>query len=217
MQEIKVPTLMEVVNERLRDMITSGDLLPGEKVNVDALSRKFKSSPTPIREALGRLEQEGLVNRIPRIGWQVAKLSRDEFAFLHDYQEVLEQAICERLVGVSDEIDFSNARSINEEMSRFAKEEQFDLILKKNEEFHLFLYEYCANKILLDALKHVWNNLRWQRRVMIKSKDYLDRYYGEHLEIIEALESKDKRRVKKALESHFKTGYLSLEKSFKEK
>lgn len=213
MQEIRIPTLMEVMNERLRKMISGGALRPGDKVNVDDLARQFRISPTPIREALGRLEQDGLVARMPRIGWQVAKLSRSEFIYLHDFQKVLEQAICERLVPFVEEIDFSEACSVNETMAYFVGKEQFDRILEENEKFHLLLYEHCPNKILLETLKHTWDSLKWQRRIMIASKEYLERYFDEHVEILEALRSKDLSRIRQAVERHFHTGYLSLEKS----
>lgn len=216
MQEIVIPTISEVVNEQIREMIVTGILRPGAKINVDEMARQFQVSPTPIREALGKLEEERLVSRFPRTGWHVSKPSRTEFIFLHDFQKILEQAICERLLAVVKTIDFEKSRSINEAMACFVTTEQYDRILEENEKFHLSLYEFCPNKILLDTLKQAWNNLKWQRRIMITSKEYLDRYFCEHVEIIEALESEDTIRVRNAVERHFITGSLALHESFEE-
>lgn len=216
MLEIKIPTLTEAVNEKIRKMIVTGVLRPGEKINVDDLSRKFQVSPTPIREALGRLEQEGLAARIPRVGWQVAKLSHAEFIFLHDFQKVLEQAICERILPLAEKIDFIHSRSINETMAFFVKTEQYDRILEENEKFHMSLYEVCPNRILLETLRNTWDNLKWQRRIMIASKEYLDRYFAEHMEILNALEASDAPRVREAVDRHFHTGHLALKDSLEE-
>jgi len=216
MFEIKVPTLSEAVVEKIREMIKTGIIRPGEKINVDDLARQFQVSPTPIREALAKLEKEGLAARMPRLGWQVAKLSRSDFIYLHDFQKILELAICERLLAQKKKIDFETAYRINETMAFYVKTEQFNRILEENEKFHLSIYNICTNHILLETLKNTWNTLQWQRRIMITSKEYLNRYYDEHLEILKSLEKEDLESLKSAIEQHFLTGQLALKESFKD-
>ena len=216
MSRMKIPTLGEAVYHKIRQMIFSGELKPDEKLNLENLAKQLEVSPTPIREALGKLEKEGLAVHKPRIGWRIAKPSRAEFIQLHDFQEILEQAILERALMNVDKIDFEHVRKINEHMAHFVATEQFDQVLGENEKFHLYLYEFCPNKILLETLSQVWDNLKWQRLIMISSKNYLNRYFMEHEEILVALESKELERVHQALKNHFKTGLSALEESLEE-
>ncbi|MBG6134110.1 GntR family transcriptional regulator [Longispora fulva] len=70
---------------------------PGDRVNIDALSRELEVSPTPVREALARLESDGLVRKRPLAGYTVAPLlTRAEFEELFDLRIVLETAAATR-------------------------------------------------------------------------------------------------------------------------
>src|SRR5262245_5547872 len=86
-------TLSEDVYEALKALVMESVLAPGDRVNIDALARDMGVSPTPIREALARLESEGLVRKRPLAGYTVTPLlSRQEFNDLVDIRLLLEGA-----------------------------------------------------------------------------------------------------------------------------
>jgi DNA-binding GntR family transcriptional regulator len=86
-------TLGDDVYETLRAAVLEHTLEPGDRVNIDALAREMHVSPTPVREALARLESEGLLRKRPLAGYTVSPLlTRAEFADMFDVRLLLECA-----------------------------------------------------------------------------------------------------------------------------
>lgn len=84
-------TLGDDVYEALTALVMEHTLAPGDRINIDALARELEVSPTPVREALARLESDGLVRKRPLAGYTVAPLlTRDEFHDMFDMRLVLE-------------------------------------------------------------------------------------------------------------------------------
>jgi DNA-binding GntR family transcriptional regulator len=90
---IRRSVLSDDVHESLKALIVSHQLAPEAKLNIDGLARSLQVSPTPVREALARLESEGLVRKRPLAGYTVSPLlTRDEFNDMFDMRMVLEGA-----------------------------------------------------------------------------------------------------------------------------
>ena len=87
---IKVPTLGELAYESIKAQILSCRILPGEKINIDQYSAELGVSTTPVREALSKLQKEGLVQYVPRMGWKISKISKQEFRKLQEVKSLLE-------------------------------------------------------------------------------------------------------------------------------
>jgi DNA-binding GntR family transcriptional regulator len=86
-------TLGDDVYEALKTLVLDHRLAPGDRVNIDALARDLAVSPTPVREALARLESDGLVRKRPLAGYTVSPLlTRQEFTDMFDKRLVLEGA-----------------------------------------------------------------------------------------------------------------------------
>ena len=81
------------VYEAVKALVMEHTLAPGDRVNIDALARELEVSPTPVREALARLESDGLVRKRPLAGYTVTPLlTRQEFTDMFDMRLVLEGA-----------------------------------------------------------------------------------------------------------------------------
>jgi DNA-binding GntR family transcriptional regulator len=90
---LKRSTLGDDVYQTLRSAVLEHTLTPGDRMNIDALARELEVSPTPVREALARLESEGLVRKRPLAGYTVSPLlTRVEFADMFDMRLLLECA-----------------------------------------------------------------------------------------------------------------------------
>ena len=93
MPRLKRSLLGDDVYETLRSAVLEHTLSPGDRVNIDALARELEVSPTPVREALARLESEGLVRKRPLAGYTVSPLlTRAEFGDMFDLRLLLECA-----------------------------------------------------------------------------------------------------------------------------
>jgi DNA-binding GntR family transcriptional regulator len=90
---VRRSTLGDDVYESLKSLIMEHSLAPQDRVNIDAVARELEVSPTPVREALARLESEGLVRKRPLAGYTVSPLlTRQEFTDMFDMRLVLEGA-----------------------------------------------------------------------------------------------------------------------------
>ena len=90
---VRRTTLGEDVYEAIKSLVMLHTLAPGDRVNIDALARQLEVSPTPVREALARLESDGLVRKRPLVGYTVSPLlTRQEYTDMFDMRLVLEGA-----------------------------------------------------------------------------------------------------------------------------
>jgi DNA-binding GntR family transcriptional regulator len=90
---IRRSTLGDDVYESLKGLVLEHTLAPGDRVNIDALARDLDVSPTPVREALARLESDGLVRKRPLVGYTVSPLlTRAEFTDMFDMRLLLESS-----------------------------------------------------------------------------------------------------------------------------
>jgi DNA-binding GntR family transcriptional regulator len=104
-------SLVDIAYEALRDGITSGSLLPGTRLREAALARHFSISTTPVREALRRLDREGLVRLSPNRGAVVAEFDLREILDLFEIREVLECRAVRR-AAVQHARDLTHAESL---------------------------------------------------------------------------------------------------------
>lgn len=194
--------LREVVFESVRGAIISGMLKPGERLMEVQLAEKLGVSRTPIREAIRKLELEGLVIMIPRKGAYVADLS------IKDITDVLEiRATLEGLASglaalriTDEEIEQLNLNAI--QFSDAIEADDFEGIVHADMEFHDNIFKATRNEKLLQ----INNNLREQVqrfRIMYinksnKSKDLAK----DHFEIAEAISKRNIAKAEKIAKIH---------------
>lgn len=149
-------TLSERVVERLKDSILTGVYRPGNRLFYKQLCEEYKVSMTPIREALIKLEQEGLVKTIPRKGAYIIELSDQdvlEYTLIRFAMETLAiEQICEKRTP-RDEI--RRLEEINVDLEAAVKEQESLRCLAKDVEFHHEIVEICGNQRLFILFKQV--------------------------------------------------------------
>jgi len=150
--------LRDVIFNTLRDAIVTGDLKPGERLMEVELAEKMGVSRTPVREAIRRLETEGLVIMTPRKGTHVAELS------IKDIIDVLE--VRAALDGLATELAARNIKqehlrqldNIHKQYAAALQKENLAMAIKKDVEFHDAIYNAAGNIKLMN----VAGNLREQ-------------------------------------------------------
>jgi DNA-binding GntR family transcriptional regulator len=197
-------------------MLISGEFKPGEKLNIDELSRTFNISKTPIREVLKSFEQEGLLNYYPRVGWEVKKMNKEQYFNVVELQELLEIYLCQNIADYIKDINFDQLEAINNEIDEVIKNKEFHKLLELNEKFHLVIYDVYPNMKILDTLQNIWNSVRIQRNIMVTAPDFIKAIMDEHNEIIASLKSNNSEALVKACRKHFNSGKVSLNKYFDE-
>ena len=99
-------TLTDDVYASVQGLIMDHEVAPGERINIDALARRLDVSPTPVREALARLEADGLVRKRPLAGYTATPLlTRDQFDELVEMRLILETAAVRRVAAQALDAD----------------------------------------------------------------------------------------------------------------
>ncbi|WP_406070509.1 GntR family transcriptional regulator [Micromonospora sp. NBC_01638] len=160
-------TLGEDVYESIKALVMDHVLPPGERVNIDALARELDVSPTPVREALARLEADGLVRKRPLSGYTTTPLlSRAEFDDLFDVRLVLEGATAGRAAAhaspeARQRISAEAAARIDVEAGDgYRRHAAFTALDAK---FHDLIAEVAGSPLLRDSITRLHSHLHLHR------------------------------------------------------
>ena len=174
----------------LRERILSGAYSPGFRLVIDSLAEELEVSTLPIREAIRRLEAEGLVVFRPNAGAQVAPADPGLFEEMVMSQALLEGYATALAAPLLTEADFQQLEDFNRRM--MVCMDQIDGLGfgRANREFHLYIYERCPNTYIVELLKDTERRLDAIRRTVFAHIPYRGRKsVREHEQIIDLLRS----------------------------
>lgn len=204
---MEIPSVGEIICNEIRQRIFDGQYASGDRINVDELARKLNISKTPVREALGRLESEGLVSFKPRTGWRVSSLSMEEFVDFLELQCALRYFISDSLEPFIDKIDFDLLHSINRKLPQLVAEHKYHELIHQNDLFHITIFSVHPNRLILRRLAEIDGIVRLQRVRFFEQERarfpmLADDAFNQHQEIIAALESRDAKRISRVSREH---------------
>jgi DNA-binding GntR family transcriptional regulator len=183
-------TKQERVYREIRERILSGAYGPGYRVVIDALAEEFEVSALPVREAIRRLEAEGLVIYRPNAGAQVAPAEPGVFDEEMTVLAILEGYATALAAPVLSAADIAQLTEINERM--ILAMEQMDSLTfgRLNQEFHALIHQRCPNAALVAMLHDVARRLDAIRRTVFIQIPYRGaESVSEHRGLIELLSS----------------------------
>lgn len=194
--------LRDVVFNTLRQAILKGELAPGERLMEIQLAEKLGVSRTPIREAIRKLELEGLVLMIPRKGAEVAKISekslRDVLEVRRALEELAVELVCEK---ITDE-QIQDLKDAAEEFKESLKDGDITRIAEADVKFHDVIYMATDNQKLIQLLNNLREQMYRYRVEYLKRSDFHQQLIDEHEEIIETIESGQKDRAVQVVCQH---------------
>lgn len=187
--------LRDVVFNTLRQAILRGDLKPGERLMEISLANKLGVSRTPVREAIHKLEQEGLVLMIPRRGAEVAQITekslRDVLEVRGALEELAVRLACERMTGQA-------LGELNRAAERFEKtlgNSDITAVAEADVAFHDVIYMATDNQRLIALLNNLREQMYRYRVEYLKRGECHAQLLSEHQEIIEAITNKEVERA----------------------
>ncbi|MGA0130857.1 MAG: GntR family transcriptional regulator [Candidatus Nanopelagicales bacterium] len=191
----------------IRKKIMTREVRPGERMNIDSLSRDLNVSQTPIREALARLEETGLVIKEPLKGFRASQLlNQKEAQDLFNFRSVLEPYAAkiaaeystkEQIEQMYKEIDFAK------EIQNFSGIEAFEKLAEHDETIHTQIFEAAGNVLLAKAYKSSHCFLHLYRLHFIRDVPVdFEETMTEHTAIISALEMGDSHEAFSAMAQH---------------
>ena len=192
-------TAASFVTDALRSAILSGVLLDGEPLRQDELAAALGVSRMPVREALRRLEAEGLVDFQPHKGAVVAELSTDEIDEVYEMRLLAECLVLRLSIPFLTEEDFDRAAAISGEievMDDFVRWSQL------NRRFHETLYAGVARRRLRALISALNDAVDRYHRILLVQSDYAGRAHDEHRQILAACRHRDVEAATSLLSVH---------------
>ena len=194
--------LRDVVFKTLRQAILTGELKPGERLMEIHLANKLGVSRTPIREAIRKLELEGLVIMIPRRGAEVAEITEKSMKDVLEVRKALDtlavELACERIT----EEDKEKLLLACEEFEEAVKTGNFAMIAKTDVIFHDIIVEATGNVRLVQMVNNLAEQMYRYRFEYIKDASQHERLIEEHRKIYEGVIRGEKETAVTASGTH---------------
>ena len=194
--------LRDVVFNTLRQAILRGELKPGERLMEIQLANKLGVSRTPIREAIRKLELEGLVLMIPRKGAEVAEITekslRDVLEVRRALEELAVQLACEKIT--KEEI--RELERVAKEFQQVVNSSDITEIAEVDVCFHDIIYTATDNQTLIQLLNNLREQMYRYRVEYLKRDGVFPQLIAEHEAIIRHIENNEKEKATEVMCRH---------------
>jgi DNA-binding GntR family transcriptional regulator len=196
----------DYIVEQIRHAIQNGELKPGQKLRQEELAARFQISSTPVREALRKLEAEGLVKSVPHQGVYVARLSLEELEEHYRLRVLLECYATRLAVENLRQVPARCATTLTE-MSGFQAELKSALAYERraetvtiNHNLHLRLYEEANSPRLKQMITDLWKQLPFNSLGLVEGR--AEQAYQEHEELFGAIREGDATTAEQIIRRH---------------
>ena len=190
----------------IKNMIILREIEPGKKINEEHIAREIQVSRTPIREALCRLENEGIVTIIPRRGAFVSDLTETNVREILLIREVLEGLVVRLAVENMDAKTLEKLRKAIEKVSSISEEDR-DLInyTRSEVDFHSILLSASNNQMLKNMMDMVNAHLQIIRLRTVVIPERAQNTVKEHQQILKAIEKGDADSAEELMRKHVRS------------
>ena len=196
--------LTDVVYDALHEAVQEGTLKPGQRVRETEIGDWLKVSRTPVREAMRRLQSEGIIE--PKEGGlAVTSFDMRAVAELYDVRQTLEGTAAALAAQCADSTELALLQSMLDAQRQCPTDARAQARLNKN--FHKQLYQAAHNRFLLKALQVLRDSLVLLGPTTLMIPERIAAAIAEHSEIIAAIVAQDAPRAEAAARDHIRAGY----------
>ena len=196
----------------IKQKIFSFEMLPGDLISEGNLVRLMQVSRTPLRQALQRLQYEGFLNAIPKIGWQIAPLDFNKLDELYDFRILIEghaiKILCDK-ASSHDPLNELVKIWLCKASDRIQDGEQVGLL---DENFHHQLVRIAGNHEMLRMHQEISERIRIVRRLDFTKSNRIQETYEEHAKILKAILDRRGAKAKRLLTSHIDQSKIEVRK-----
>ncbi|MBI4317550.1 MAG: GntR family transcriptional regulator [Chloroflexi bacterium] len=197
---IKRISLADQAAHVVRQMILAGDLAPGEHLPQDKLATELGVSRTPLREALLKLQEEGLVRLSGSRGVKVAKPDKEELLELYEVREALDGLAAKLAASRITADGRARLGTVIEKMGELVASPEPHQWLMLNLQFHDCIVEASSNRVLKQLSSHL--SSRMTVTLLIDTPGQLARSYEEHSKVCQAVLAGDVEGAEAAAKAH---------------
>ncbi len=206
-------TLVDRVYHEIQNRILYNIWGTGHQALEQELAEELGVSRTPVREALIRLQRDGLVKVVPRHGMRVLPISLTDVQEIHQVLTSLEAlavelAAARKLSGK----ELEQLEKSTQKMNTAHKKSDIKLWAQADEDFHCNIVELSGNRILTEVVDNFWGRAQRARMAMLALNKSTDEASAEHANLVEAIRDGKSGLAREILEQHRKHGITSLTK-----
>jgi DNA-binding GntR family transcriptional regulator len=195
-------SLTELVADELRRQIIEGDMELGESLSESRIATQLNVSRTPVREALHRLDIEGLVTTEPQRGTYVFTIDQKQLTNICTVRVTLEMAAIHLALQYDPEGLCNIWEEITKQMSAARATKDDRAYLRLDTTFHQAIFDYTDNPYLNEAYHTISSKMAALRHRLQSDADQLEKSYQQHLQMVEKIKEKNGSGVKSILEEH---------------
>jgi DNA-binding GntR family transcriptional regulator len=197
--------LVDDATQALRDAILAGRFPAGARLRQTDLADQLGISRTPIREALGRLQYEGLVRLQPGGGVSVAALDLAEAVALYDVREVLDGLAARLAARRAGKPELAKLERALGAMRQCLERGDANQWFSAHVTFHDAIFQASGNARLLALATVVRQSIQHFHPLLLKTDRRLEAAYAEHREIFEAISARDEEGAEKVARQHIES------------
>ena len=194
--------LREMVYEELKMQILTGVIVPGTRMMEVELAEEMGVSRTPIREAIRKLEKEGLVTIEPRRGAYASQISTEDMVEILEVRQNMEGLAAFFAASRMQPEQMEELKNISTKYNKAVTDRDMESMIKYDTRFHRIIVESCNNKILVQMIEQLQELVLRFRYIYYDDFKRAENMPEEHYMILSAIENKDADAARAAADLH---------------
>jgi len=209
-------TMQEAIYETLRNRIVSGQYEPGMRLIANDLAEEFDISRMPVREALTRLAETGLVELVPYKGAIVNELTAADFVEIFHIRGVLEGLAAKLACPFLTDEDLEKMEAANEQIRQMIDTDDVEF-QGVNRLFHSAIWKRTKSERLNKLLANLYSEAAQYRHVTMIQPGRMKEVYEEHKEFLVALKNRNPEKAEDCVREHYESTLRWLDNYFSNK
>ena len=198
--------LTQMAYRKIKEMMLSYDLAPGQRLVFVDLAKRLEVSRTPVNTALSILAKEGFLDFVPNQGYKVHQITREEGNALYEIREIIELGAIERSI---EKLTQEKVELLNRQKALYEKA-VLDQISRGrftlDQEFHACCVQMAENPYLTDYFREVYQRIFLRHRIEGLHAGRAQEVVLEHNQLFDAIRLKDVKRARQLIKRHIKAG-----------
>ena len=194
--------LREMVYEELKMQILKGSIIPGTRMMEVELAEEMGVSRTPIREAIRKLEKEGLVTIEPRRGAYASMISTEDMVEILEVRQDLEGLAAYFAASRMSDEQMAELKEVSNNYNEAVKRGKMEDMIKYDTRFHHIIVESCRNKILVQMIEQLQELVLRFRYIYYDNFRRAENMPEEHEAIVAAISEGDADKARAAADIH---------------
>lgn len=201
-REVQSQSLTNVIYDQLEDMILTGKLKPGERINESWLSSHLGVSRAPIREACRQLEKRGIVEVKARKGSFVYEIDVNEVIELYDIRAAMDSLAAEKAAGQATSRELTALKGLLKNMADAIEAGDFQKYFKSNIDFHIGIVRLSRNRNLFSLIEGIYNKASLCRKTNLSLQERVRTSYRQHKKILDAIAAGNSTEASRLMKHH---------------